>query len=523
MSITFKHKIKKQAIFYNDLVAGRSIPGTNGSAGVIGKNGPSIYFADYTPDDDYVKGILLDKIERGIFLTSDNAQQLIGISYTPGDLIITEKKYIYKLVIKDGKYDLEFLGNIRSKNEVITTKGKTDLLDGIISVEAYSVTDPLTFNLPIPSTKCMDSSTNVSTIIPVYNKVESSTGDYYQYTGVDTDSSTLSAAVTYADSFKISFGFSYFPVIRLESGSDIFNDFDFYLKIKIKIKKSLQADAYTLDDIGNYIYSDNEDSVQKNLYNIFSFHKFSEVKLKKLSLEDTIDGNVASDGFVKCYISDMTCDKLHPAGNNITSNALDSAYTYKTDISNVYPGSINNLGMIYPNVLGRIGSVRRGTMSQESTYKSDKEMFRRYPYRLTRGFLQYSKRESNALEEVPNFRSGDSAYFSGMTTEDFPSNMFASDNSWTYISQHQTDTNVSQHSYFYEYVNHINLLHKSFKGDDIDTQQLRDNRLQYDRNFVVNSEMKPFYFNKDNIYELVCVNKKTGETYNISLKKIIIS
>ena len=40
MSITFKHKIKKQAIFYNDLVAGRSIPGTNGSAGVIGKNGP---------------------------------------------------------------------------------------------------------------------------------------------------------------------------------------------------------------------------------------------------------------------------------------------------------------------------------------------------------------------------------------------------------------------------------------------------------------------------------------------------
>ena len=46
MGITFKHKIKRQAIFYNDLVPGRSTPGPNGSAGQNGTNGPSIYFAD---------------------------------------------------------------------------------------------------------------------------------------------------------------------------------------------------------------------------------------------------------------------------------------------------------------------------------------------------------------------------------------------------------------------------------------------------------------------------------------------
>lgn len=530
MSITFKHKIKRQAIFYNDLVPGRSLPGVNGSAGNTGSNGPSIYFSDYTPDDDYVKGILLDKIEKGIFLTSDNSQQLVGISYTPGDLIITEKKYIYKLIVVDGKYDLKFLGNMRSRTQTVSNTGKSDILDNLISVEAHNVTTGNQY-LPVPSNRGIDSSTNLSTLITYYDPNPDATSELIGYT-LDTDSSTrLTPAVDYSDAMKIAFGFKYFPIIRIENQS-FADNYDFYLKIKMKVKKSLQGNSYTLDDseTERFYNASVLDPVPTNLYNVVEFYKYSEMKLKPVEASTDLSSYeyTTPDGFSRCCITDMTCDKLFPSGNNIASNIMPSSFVYQAFVE-ARPGAINTLhvsGSSYvgydSSYYGTPGSTRNTDASAGEVYSDDKKMFKTDYYYNTLGFLQYSKRGKSATK-FPNYRAGDSAYFSGITLDGFDYTLFADNPYWGYKSQHYSDTAARYFYPYYCYANHVNCLIRSFDGDTDDTAALRAARLNAEKNYVVEMWMKPFYFDPDNIYELTCVNKSTGETFTMNLKKIIIS
>ena len=541
MSIQFKHKIKKQAIFYNDLISGRSISGVNGSAGEFGVNGPSIYFSDYTPEDDYVKSILLDKIESGLFLSSNTSQKLIGISYTPGDLIITEKKYIYKLIDIDGKFDLKFLGKIKPKKHESDIK-KT-LLDNLIKIEINDLKKEV-YDLPVPSNKCMDvDSSAQASYANWYLKVENGT----LRTTVTRDSSTRTHydffEKDYKHSFKKAFGISFNPIIRI-SDSSVLNDFDFYLKIKIPIKKSPQGESSLLEYIVNQSLNTDSrkneyiDPVPDNLQNLFEFYKFSEIKLNPKKIGDS-----STDGSI--YITDMTCDKLHPAGNNISSNIgfpdliNTSATSSWGDLPDVKTaGCINSWAHVeyyivaVPSRMVPIPEFYSGLSSKRELKLRDeflKSIQKDDNYRFCYGdntnvyFLTYQSRKDEYsinlfYDGYANWRGGDSAYFSGLC-HNYDSSCF---DKWKKGNNPGTDdiiqkTNVNAECEYSNYVNHINLLNRNIDGgrEPADSSLEYDitYRLDYEKNYIANDFIIPFYLNKNNIYELTCVNKKTGETY----------
>lgn len=533
MGITFKHKIKRQAIFYNDLVPGRSTPGPNGSAGQNGTNGPSIYFSDYTPDDDYVKKILLDKISQGLFLTSDSAQKLVGISYTPGDLIITEKKYVYKLILNNGEYDLKFLGQFVSREQSVEDKGKTDLLDSLINVEINNLRTRAQ-PLPVPTNRGMESANRLSDNTIIFSRDASNN---IVPKAVVTDSCTNAVVnYTYDECLKKSFGFDFYPIIRIEDGSDVAYDYDFYLKIKMKNNKSLQAGVYTLEenDIRNFSSPLSKDPTTYNLYNVFMFYKCSELKLKVYGQTQNPSSSPYSyatkDGFAKCSITEMSCDKLHPSGNNIDSNVVDSHYIYRSGNFQTIPGAINELRVANKDYVsydssywGKPGSVRKFGPIRAKIYEDDKYLFRSSSYYLTLGFLQYSKRKGIHNTLIPNLRGGDSAFFSGIVKQYYDSFMFNTDAGWAYINSYINNTEVSLYASYCNFAHHINCMTHSFQGDNVDSSYYQEQRFLSEQNYVVENWMKPFYFDENNIYELVCVNKKTGETYNMNLRKIVIS
>ena len=80
----------------------------------------------------------------------------------------------------------------------------------------------------------------------------------------------------YKECLKKAFGFDFFPIVKINGTEDISNSYDFYLKIRIKNQKYIQAGAYTLngyDPLG-------DDEPAPSDMDPFTFYNSSEIKLK---------------------------------------------------------------------------------------------------------------------------------------------------------------------------------------------------------------------------------------------------
>ena len=127
--------------------------------------------------------------------------------------------------------------------------------------------------------------------------------------------------------------------------------------------------------------------------------------------------------------------------------------------------------------------------------------------------IQYSKNPnvSSSCEycEV-HYRSGESAYFSSMISNDnFPSNCFNKD-----ASKYTKDISSLSCVNFDQYVAAQRSLNKKLKlnyeyGES--SEKFCDARINVVKNYVC-EEMKKFIFNKNNVFELVCVDTRTGRT-----------
>lgn len=324
----------------------------NGNIGAEGNLGKSLYFTNYDLNNDYYKDIVIKKISNNMPLSSDADIKLEHRHYINGDLILTNTKMMYMISLKDDTCDIKLLGKLQDKN--ITEDYKDNILSVNLNIEYSSIKTPLISN------RSLDSSIDINGV-PATKNIE------------DCDNTLYCLNIN--------------PIIEL-SNVDDYNNYMFYLRIKLYNKKTIsEGEYYFIKGI-----SDNENVPNMtNDNNTIEFYKTIEFLLNKRN-------DTESTTYV---ISDMSMDKLHPSGNNIdikiTNKLNDELYSvniiyddgeYIMDISNE-----NNISEIINKAKNAINT----SLEHSHTY------------------IQYPREIDLYGNYRYNFRAGESAYFSGMT------------------------------------------------------------------------------------------------------------
>ena len=319
MTFNFQYNRRSSPLFNNQFSPGSiSCVGKDGSTGNEGIHGSSLYFINYEPDNDFIKDLLLNKIENNIVLSSDKGKRLPeGKFYTSGDLILTSKYYMYKLVDanEDSKYkfDIQFVGELRNTS----TDNLTDEEKMSRMVQAVALNE-----------NQEQSSFIRRSVVSVSRSMDASAG--YQDSSIYTDTAEkfkklYKSYYNNAPSLPYNLAEDSMSCIELKpivilSGSmqaDASN-YDFYLRIYLKNEKtpsycSFNQVLYDNNNTIDYSGDPSEQSLQKT----FKFYKCIEIPLFKY-FPGINDINSAPN----YYITDMALDKMHPSGNNIVSTII---------------------------------------------------------------------------------------------------------------------------------------------------------------------------------------------------------
>lgn len=263
--------------------------------------------------------------------------------------------------------------------------------------------------------------------------------------------------------------------------------------------------------------------VHDNINNVL-FEKVIEIPVSKLwrngNREEVIDEKKSY------FISDMACDKLHPSINNYSSSFFDpyrnNGYITSVNDKELYPFHFfmfeysfdggwnidNNYYCIGKNITKTgVNSeiLNKIILASKNYYNST------YISNPSSTIIQYSKNPNISSScgycEV-HYRSGESAYFSSMISNDhFPSNCFNP-------SVPQYTKNISSLSCinFNQYVAAQRSLNKSLNLNSEYGEVSKtfcNNRINVVKNYVC-EEMNKFIFNENNVFELVCVDTRTG-------------
>lgn len=493
-------------MFDNIHVPGLCVYGEHGLVGDDGLNGSSVYFINYDAISSSNKNALLNNIEQSLYLDGTG---VMSKGYSSGDLIICTKtigksKYnnVYKLVRKQNgafSYDFEYVGRLSTDNEVV------DVFDAIDSF-SFNILGNEINECKVPVTRSYDLSDATNLIF--HKAIDSE--------GTDSTGSQIYTA-DYKDALRVLFGFKIQPKIVLKY-KDHFDNYDFYLKITIKNKKTILGKNSLPVSIG---YNDVNDSFSSNFVeepttthnndDLVQFEKIIEIPVSKYF-------DSSSYEYKPYFISDMACDKLHPSKNNYCTSFFDPFREkgYKTDSTvsgkNFYGFYFKKLMYNRYSMIGTISDYFEPTKYSFLSYciKNARNTYKHYGISSAGcDFIQNSKRKSSNLPSdcIVNFRSGESAYFSGMLLDGrFPSGSFRNNDS----SINKNIASMSSNT-FDNYVAAQRSLNSKCTEyhDDGNTYFLTR------RNSVLNyvcTQMRNFIFNSENTFELVCVDTRTGRT-----------
>ena len=511
---SFNFEYKQTKMFQDIQPAGLSVYGERGVKGRDGLSGSTVYFINYSTISDSLKSSLLTRINESIDLNGNNET----IIYHNNDLIICEiseglYNYIYKIVKTDNTsnpYDIERLGYIKSKTNDVNV---FDCIHSVkLNIGTYSTTE------------CH---------VPVNRSYEYSTANNLSYVDGSQHDDASSCVSDYSEALRLLFGFYVGPEISLTNiDTDIIEHYDFYLKIHIKNRKTIlgRNNLPIMKGFSNtYKTNINEEPfTDNNNINNVIFEKVIEIPVSKLLHNENIDEVI--DKKRSYYISDMACDKLHPSINNYSSSFFDpyrcNGYITSVLDSDSYPfhffmfECISNDEFDIDNDYVCIGkNITKNSTDINSTILNYIILSSKNHYNYTgvinpsSTIIQYSKNPnvSSSCEycEV-HYRSGESAYFSSMISNDhFPSNCFNKD-----ASKYTKDISSLSCVNFDQYVAAQRSLNKKLKlnyeyGES--SEKFCDARINVVKNYVC-EEMKKFIFNKNNVFELVCVDTRTGRT-----------
>lgn len=551
----FKFTYKDSNMFKNIQPSGLAVYGQNGKKGVDGTTGTTLYFVNYltltgSESSQNVNNIL-NCIQNNYVLNDNSLMDSIYTQnvreYRDGDLIIckkanklTQTNEIYKIrktINDNGRifYGLEKLGYIET-NKKIKTVSDTVKSYGLGEMES------ITTECAVPVNRSYEISDDSSiSYINMLGKI------------VPVDSSE-NIETDYADALRTLFCIKFEPYINITDEINV-DLYDFYLKIYIKNEKSILGKNFLGIKKGVTDVTDPDDPsfftepvLSNDNYNIIKFSKVIEIPLNKY-----IDSSLIGRRHKPTVISDMVCDKLHPSQNNF-SNSFFDPYRNRGYITRTVFGNSTNPLHAYlfkkeQNPLHNnnteyyiYGRSFGGDSSVDSSIKDacifEKMSGNKFPFHQTyeqsSSFLQYSKHRGNedsSVDCIINFRSGESAYFSGLIYDKkFDSSCLP------IIGAQPGIIDSNQYSDEIDYMNNIGSLsgcifdqyvasqrilnknHKEYKYspffDDVsvyDTSTIFNNRIEAVKEYVT-SEIKDFLFNDKNSYELIYVNKTSGRT-----------
>lgn len=576
MTFNFKYNRRKEPIFENPFSPGQtSGMGENGVAGDKGKQGASLYFINYEPDNDFVKDLLLNKIENNIVLSSDKGKKLPdGKYYVSGDLILTSNYYMYQIIDAEGeskyKFDIRFVGELRStstedmSDEAILSR----LVQGVALNEKITQVSAIRRSL-VPVSRSMDSSIDA---VWITNPDKKYTFYKRMYSSEMYNNSPSLPFNKVEDSMAC---IELQPVLIMNPSTalDVWVNYDFYLRIYLKnIKKP------TYNSVDGQLTGSSHD--YPNTYNMsrdvgsysgnFIFYKCIELPLCKITSGS--ENLTTLTGVPSYYLTDMAMDKAHPSGNNFASLLIipeeDSGSGQGFDrglcrrINGNDYGFITNY-MFNPTFQGGTTPCCRGlfftSVPNTSLFKYYRKVIRDLDfstieaefdsstYRNASSLIQYSLRyipTSEGLSRtMPNYRGGESSYFSGMTTfipQDANYEIDGTVYPEFFVNQPASSgTDCTIDGTFDEYATNIRSLNynismldpsnysgglaavvvdedASISGEAI--MQRAQNALIARRQYVmdtVKKKMEDFLFSSGNMFELCCVNKTTGRVYNI--------
>lgn len=514
MGIKFKYIRKKGKINNFPESPGKAGQSINGKMGLRGKIKSSIYITDYDPSDEYTKNIILGKIDEGYTLAMNSVEKITDV-YTVGDLILTRGNDVYRL--KEGgnnhKFDLVFMGSIQKRP---TNKTTIELLDESISQIVLSINRQN--NYDFTRGLCNRSLSFTSTDAgggKIYNP--------FVYPDGEEVESFNSMTIPYRYDYRQIYGVEIEPIII--ASEDILDDFDFILDIYIPNEKSYEYDSlkFHIDSLGSYatgnFTSTNLSFSEEPVYPPF----LKNVKFdKKLSIVLHKSGTK----FKKCFISDMSCDKLHLFGNEIKSNILDSA---DRTLNKIYCHNVTNIPSMEMRYGLKFEPASNSTPS--SVLENDQNRFVDditytgiYPYLMYCTRNDYS---GNPNRKFINYRGGESAYFSAIVPGEYFRDAFVVNDSSTNMHNIGSDVNIKM-SYcsFPEYINNVQCTNLSMyvnpnsnfsKDKDSTGEWVVALNRNLELRYIMFKEIYNFISSPKNKYELRCI-KNNGETYILDLK-----
>ncbi len=518
---SFNFEYKQTKMFQDIQPAGLSVYGERGVEGKDGVRGSTVYFINYSTISDDLKSTLLTRINGSTDLNGSGDTRI----YYNNDLIICEisesiYNYIYKIIKTDNiskPYDIERLGYIESETNI------ANVFDCIHSVklnrDAYTTTE-----CHVPVNRSYEYS-KTNNLVTANNLV------YVDGAGHQDDASIC--ASNYSDALRLLFGFYVAPKISL-TNRNIINNYEFYMKIHIKNRKTIlgRNNLPILKGFSTeYKANINEEPFTDNInINNVLFEKVIEIPVSKSWRNGNSDEMI--DEKRSYYISDMACDKLHPSINNYSSAFFDPyrCNGYITSVIDNYSFpfhffmfkySFNN----YLNIDNNYYCIGKNITKKSSNSPVDSSILNEIISASKRNYnapdsssasstiIQYSKNpniNSSCKYCEVRYRSGESAYFSSMISDNhFPSNCFDP----SALQQTKNIASLSCNT-FDQYVASQRSLNKNLRldyeyGDSSET--FCNKRINIVKNYVC-EEMNRFIFNENNVFELVCVDTRTGRT-----------
>ena len=501
MKESFKFEYKMTNMFHDIQPAGLSVYGERGLAGRDGTSGSTLYFVNYVDITDTIKTNLLRNIQNSY--TLDGSSQALR-EYQNNDLIICKVgqsiyNNVYKITRnqKTNVYDIEKVGQLIVKTSV---KNIFDTISRVkLNIGEYK------------ETTCH---------IPVNRSYETNSKSDFLYKNGYGDYSL--SETSYSDALRTLFGFSLHPTITITDKTNAEN-YNFYIKIYIKNTKSILGrnfisirDGYTNANTASSVILKEPVTVENNI-DMISFEKVIEIPVTKYYSgpqgDDLIEPN-----YNEVFLSDMGCDKLHPSLNNYSSSFFDPyrnrGYMTAAIDSDHYP--FHAFSFSYSQSFNKY-IINGQTIIKQNRNKDILESVLNYqagPYIHSSDNIQYSKDPFTSGGLSPsstycrvNFRSGESAYFSGMLPNTrFPSDNFETGNFYTKLLGSLSDNSFDQ---YVAAQRSLNPKINEVQEDSNDEYSAK--RRKYVMNYVC-TEMSKFIFNEDNVFELICINKKSGLT-----------
>ena len=497
MSESFKFEYKRTNMFHDIQPAGLSVYGERGLSGKDGTSGSSLYFVNYVEITDTIKSTLLRNIQNSYTLDGQSYAQR---EYQNNDLIICKiGQSIYNNVYKITKNQSTNTYNIEKIGQLVVRNSVKNVFDTIKSIQLNKGSNIKTdCHVPVNRSYDVDSSSNFR-----YNfKYKNGLGDYDLKTTI------------YENAYRTLFGFSLSPTISITDRTNASN-YNFFLKIYINNKKSILGrnsisirDGYTNANTASDTIRQEPVTVDNNI-DMISFDKIIEIPVTKY-YDSSLGEELIDSSYGEFFLSDMACDKLHPSLNNYSSSFFDPyrnrGYLTSAIDSFGYPFHAFNFSYLNSKYIingqNIIGNSQNQTLLDQVLYKQEN------PYTSSSDVIQYSKNpvESGTYCRV-NFRSGESAYFSGM----LPDTIFSTTCFKNTASEYTKSIGSLSSDTFDQYIAAQRSLNYNINELEETVRTYVFRRETTCQNYVC-SEINKFIFNEDNVFELVCIDKQSGRT-----------